>query len=106
MAEQVTDYSSLRELDMLMGRSLNELAWILAHTESDPNTALQIAQLSIRLDPTRGYALDTLATCYYFAQDYEKAAALERQSLLLLPNREDVQRTLAKFEAALVQQNR
>jgi tetratricopeptide (TPR) repeat protein len=79
----------------------NQLAWLLANTDGDPQEAIDCSLKSLELslvpdDP--GY-LDTLAHCYFNAKEYDKAVATEERAVAGDPESGLLARSLERFRA-------
>ncbi|MFZ7125505.1 MAG: M48 family metalloprotease [Desulfobacterales bacterium] len=84
---------------------LNNLAWLLATTETDglknPRRALRLAMQSVALDPS-AHALDTLAESYFVNNDVESAVAAAQMALeKATENRSYYTEQLERFRKAL-----
>ncbi len=69
--------------------ALNDSAWefLMSDDESlrDPKAALPMAQRAAELDPKNYAILDTLALAWFHNNDVNKALALEKQAIALIP---------------------
>ncbi len=70
--------------DFVHAAARNDLAWLLADSGKELDSALQLAKESVHLDPTPE-ALDTLGWAYFKAGDHANAEKAYRSALKLAP---------------------
>ncbi|MBM3890830.1 MAG: tetratricopeptide repeat protein [Verrucomicrobia bacterium] len=78
----------------------NNLAWLLANTDSRLDEARQLSHKSLELAPDNAAYLDTLAEVYLRLGQPQRAVELQKQAVELEPESLDLLDRLRKFEAA------
>lgn len=84
-----------------LATSLNQYAWLVGNTEGDIQEAIQNSHKSLRLNMGEGGYLDTLARCYYRAEEFEEAVKYQRIAIQRAPHELQIVRQLDLFESAL-----
>ena len=84
---------------------LRVISWILVNTGGNLNDALRYGRQSVEYEPGQSYSIDTLATCYFALEEFDRAIEYERLAVRLTPYREDIIRTLERFQAGKAAKN-
>jgi tetratricopeptide (TPR) repeat protein len=82
---------------------LNGTAWFFATTTSalrNPRKALDYANRAVAAKPNDPNIMDTQAEAYFVNGRIDDAIVTEQKALALAPNRDDLQKQLAKFKQA------
>ncbi|MCX7825120.1 MAG: hypothetical protein N2689_06140, partial [Verrucomicrobiae bacterium] len=83
-----------------VAENYNNLAWLLANTDSHLEEARQLSHKSLELSPDNAAYLDTLAEVYLRLGQPQRAVELQKQAVELEPESLDLLERLKKFEAA------
>ena len=78
----------------------NNLAWLLANTDTSLDEALRLSNKSLELQPDTAAYLDTLAEVHLRLGKPARAVELQKQAIELEPESLDLTERLKKFEAA------
>lgn len=78
----------------------NNLAWLLANTDTSLDEALRLSSKSLELQPDTAAYLDTLAEVHLRLGQPSRAVELQKQAIELEPESLDLTERLKKFEAA------
>jgi tetratricopeptide (TPR) repeat protein len=84
-----------------LARQLNQLAWLISNTYGDFDAAVRHSRRSLELIPEEAGYLDTLARCYFAANDLDSAVRYQRRAVELEPHSGQIRRQLELFEHAL-----
>lgn len=103
--EVISRYRSLLEANPEDVATLNNLAWCLATAPDvslrDAQEAVRLAEKAVRLSQGQEPApLDTLAHCYFYADQLDLAIETEQKALALAPEKQAYHRALAAFRQA------
>jgi tetratricopeptide (TPR) repeat protein len=96
-------YESTSGLFPTNAEVLNNTAWFFATTTSalrNPRKALDYANRAVAAKPNDPNIMDTQAEAYFVSGRIDDAIATEQKALALAPNRDDLQKQLAKFKQA------
>ncbi|GHT26946.1 hypothetical protein FACS18942_05340 [Planctomycetales bacterium] len=63
----------------------NQVAWLLANTDGDYQTALSLINITIKFEPESAVYLDTQAHVFALGKNFAKAAETEEEALRLAP---------------------
>ncbi|MBW3599609.1 MAG: hypothetical protein KY475_20345 [Planctomycetes bacterium] len=77
----------------------NNLAWLAARCDREPDAALEHAQRAVELSPDKASYLDTLAEVHFRRGDAAEAARLARRCIELEPDNDFFREQLDRFES-------
>jgi rhomboid protease GluP len=103
--DAIKTYQQVLRLEPGLAIAHNNLAWLYATCDDpkyrDPRSALDHAQLAVKLSPWKDPSfLDTLAEALFVNGGYQQAVQVEMQALALQPDNTELQKNLARYRQA------
>ncbi len=99
--ETAENYRAMIEASTDDPSAYNQLAWLLANTDGDPDEAIRASHKSLELKPGEAGYLDTLGHCYFAKGDFENAVAYQTRAYELDPHSGLLKKALDRFKAGL-----